>query len=233
MRLMGRTQRLPSFVMTPAPGDGASGTRRRRPIAVPLAVLVVAGGLGTVMALGGLGDAPDAPPRQLGPGASLNQERFLTTFVGSRSMVEPGTFGAPGRRFVEIEMEVTNKGDETALIGLPNSGGGDSPFFAGSLLKLTPEIRSEYGPKVSAPAGDAESTQLQPGMATRVVIKYELPDGEQAPEQVRMDIGTFEFAEGVTLVPGWHLVRKTGDAGSPPTVAAQVTLPVQPKGTTG
>jgi hypothetical protein len=219
--------------MTSAPGDGPRGTRRRRAVAVPLAALVVVTGLGIVTAFGGLSNAPDKPPKQLGPGASLDQEQFLTKFVESRSIVEPGTFSAPGKRFVEIEMEVTNKGDETTLIGLPNKDGTDSPFFAGSLLKLTPEIKSKYGPMASAPAGGAESTQLQPGMATRVVIKYELPDGEQAPKQVRMDIGTFEFAEGITLVSGWHLVREDDEAGtarSPLTVAAQVTLPVQTKG---
>lgn len=133
-------------------------------------------------------------------------------------------------------MEVTNKGDATTRVGLPNDKGGDSSFFAGSLLKMAPEIKSEYGPTASASAEGVESNQLQPGMATRVVIKYELPDGQRAPERVRMDIGTFEFAaEGIILVPGWHLATEDGDGSARPplTVAAQVTLPVQPKGTSG
>lgn len=203
---------------------------------MPIAALVVATGLGIVAAFGGLGDAPDKPPQQLGPGATLDQEQFLTTFVESRSTVEPGSFGGPGKRFVEIEMEVTNKGDATTRVGLPNDKGGDSSFFAGSLLKMTPEIKSEYGPAASASTEGVESNQLQPGMATRVVIKYELPDGQRAPERVRMDVGTFEFAaEGIILVPGWHLATEDGaDSARPPlTVAAQVTLPVQPKGTSG
>jgi hypothetical protein len=203
---------------------------------VPLAVLVVVTGLGVVTAFGGLSDAPDKPPKQLGPGGSLDQEQFLTKFVESRSIVEPGMFGAPGKRSVEIEMEVTNKGDATTRVGLPNEKGSDSPFFAGSLLKLTPEIKSEYGPAASASAEGVESKQLQPGMATRVVIKYELPDGQRAPEQVRMDVGTFELAEGIILVPGWHLATEDdgADSARPPlTVAAQVTLPVQPRGASG
>src|SRR5690349_23737806 len=106
--------------MTSAPGDGPRGTRRRRAVAVPIAALVVATGLGIVAAFGGLGDAPDKPPKQLGPGATLDQEQFLTKFVESRSTVEPGSFGGPDKRFVEIEMEVTNKGDATTRVGLPN-----------------------------------------------------------------------------------------------------------------
>jgi hypothetical protein len=223
--------------MTSAPGDGPRGTRRRRAVAVPLAALVVLTGLGAVTASGGLGDAPDEPPKQLGPGARLDQEQFLTTFVGSRSTTEPGLFGTPAKRFVEIEMEVTNKGDETTFVGLPNEKGNDSSFFAGSLLKLTPEIKSEYGPTVSAPDGGVDSEQLQPGMATKVVIKYELPDGQRTPERVRIDVGTFDFSsEGIILVPGWHLATEDdgADSARPPlTVAAQVTLPVQPKGTSG
>jgi hypothetical protein len=204
---------------------------------VPIGALFVATGLGIVAAFGGLGDAPDKPSEQLGPGATLDQEQFLTKFVESRSTVEPGSFGGPDKRFVEIEMEVTNKGDATTQVGLPNTRGGDSPFFAGSLLKMTPQINtSDYIPTASTSAGGVESHQLQPGMPTRVVIKYELPDGQRAPERVRMDVGTFEFsAEPFILVPGWHLATEeaVGSARPPLTVAAQVTLPVQPKGTSG
>ncbi|MFC7645473.1 hypothetical protein ACFQX6_36285 [Streptosporangium lutulentum] len=136
---------------------------------------------------------------------------------------------------MEIEMEVTNKGDTTTLVGRPNDKGYNSPFFAGSLLKLTPEIKMEYGPDAFASADGVQSGQLQPGMPTKVVIKYELPNGQRVPERVRMDVGTFEFSEGITLTPGWHLVTEDAVDETRPslTVAAQVTLPVQSEGASG
>ncbi|MFJ2030603.1 hypothetical protein [Streptosporangium sp. NPDC087985] len=214
--------------MTSPPGGG---TRRRRPVAVPIAALAMAAGLGITAALGGFDEAPEEPPEQLGPGSSLDQGEFMTTFVESRTAVQPGLFGGPGKRFLEVVLEVTNQGAETTVVGSPSQGGTPGFSFAKSLLKMVPEIKSPYGPTVSVPAGDASSSQLHPGMASTVVLRYELPQGQRPPRRVQLDVGTFEMSEGFILAPEWNLVADGDDEDAPPKVAAQVTLPVRQGGT--
>ncbi|MFF5211663.1 hypothetical protein [Streptosporangium sp. NPDC000396] len=212
-----------------SPADGAS--RRRRPVAVPVATLVIATGLGITAALGGLGEVPDEPPKQLGPGASLDQGQFMTTFVESRSLFKPDPFGGAGKRFLEIEFKVANKGDETAGVGLPNQGKAPGFSFAKSLLKMTPEIKNDFGPIISVPGDGVPSKQLHPGMTSTVVVRYELPQGQRPPKKVQFDIGTFELSEGFLLDPEWNLVTDGDEDDAPPKVAAQVTLPVRQGGT--
>ncbi|GAA2995909.1 hypothetical protein [Streptosporangium longisporum] len=216
--------------MTASPEDPPEGpTRRRRPVAVPLAALTAASCLAIVAALGGLATAPDRPPKRLGPGATLDQEQFSTRFVESRTVSEPGAFGGPAKRLLEIEFEVVNKGEETASMGLPYSGGPGGPSFGSSLLAITPRLGGTYGPSVSGPGG--EGGQLHPALPARVVVAYELTEGQQAPRELTIDVGRYEFREGITLTPGWHLVTKGEGKKQRPVTAARVTLPVVPKGT--
>ncbi|MGV9532292.1 hypothetical protein ACWDR9_01325 [Streptosporangium sandarakinum] len=210
--------------MTSPPGGAA--TRRRRPVAVPVAALVAAAGLGITAALGGLDEAPDDPPRRLGPGAVLDQGEFTTRFVESRATTRPGRYGGPDKRYLEIVFQVTNKGDETTGVGAPGQGGKPGYFFAGSLLRMTPEIRNDFGPDVFVQADGVPGKQLHPGMESTVVVRYELPEGRRPPGQVRLDVGTFEHPEGFTQEIGWLLAK---DDDGPPVVAAQVTLPVRRK----
>ncbi|MEU4536707.1 hypothetical protein AB0G15_17745 [Streptosporangium sp. NPDC023825] len=213
--------------MTP-PSEGPT---RRRPIAVPLVALVTAAGLGVTAALGGFATAPDKPPKRLGQGSTVDQEQFTTTFVGSRTLSEPGLFGGPAKRFLEIELRVVNKGDETAITGLLYEGTLAGGSLGTSLLKITPAIKGKYGASVFSPTGGGESTQLHPALPTSVVVRYELEDRQRAPKQLTIDVGKYEWREGITLAPGWFLVTENDAGKEKPVVTAQVTLPVVPKGT--
>lgn len=216
---------------SPPGGESSDETRPRRPIAVPLTALIVATGLGITAALGGLGDAPEEPPKRLGPGASLDQGQFTTTFVEARSLFQPDPFRGPGKRFLELVMEVTNKGDETTGVGSPSQGKTAGFFFAESLLKMTPEIKNDFGPVVSIPDEGVPSRQLHPGMTSTVVLRYELPQGQRPPKKVQFDVGTFELSEGLLFDPSWTLVTDGEADDAPPKVVAQVILPVGRGGT--
>ncbi|MFF3440851.1 hypothetical protein [Streptosporangium sp. NPDC002721] len=212
--------------MTP-PSEGPT---RRRPIAVPLVALVTIAGLGVTAATGGFATAPDKPPKRLGQGATVDQEQFTTTFVGSRTLSEPGLFGSPPKRFLEIELRVVNKGDETAITGLLYEGGLGGGSLGSSLVRITPAIKGKYGASLFSPTGGGESTQLHPALPTSVVVKYELEDGQRAPKQLTIDVGKYEWRDGITLAPGWFLVTENEAGKAKPVVTAQVTLPVVPKG---
>ncbi|MER6825695.1 hypothetical protein ABT352_06885 [Streptosporangium sp. NPDC000563] len=214
-----------------APPEGPTG---RRPIAVPLAALVTVTGLAVTTVLGGFATAPEKPPKRLGQGSTVDQEQFTTTFVGSRTVSEPGLFGGPAKRLLEIELLVVNKGEETAGTGVPYQEGHGGGSFGTSLLKVSPEIKGKYGASVFTPTGGGESSQLHPALPTSVVVRYELEDGQRPPRQLTIDVGTYEWREGITLAPGWFLVTKDGEGdegGEKPVVTAQVTLPVMPGGT--
>ncbi|MER5645512.1 hypothetical protein [Streptosporangium sp. NPDC002524] len=213
--------------MTPPP----EGPTRRRPIAVPLVALVTIAGLGATAALGGFATAAEKPPKRLGQGSTVDQEQFTTTFVGSRTLSEPGLFGSPAKRFLEIELRVVNKGDETASTGLLYEGTLAGGSLGTSLLKITPAIKGKYGASLFSPTGGGESTQLHPALPTSVVVKYELEDKQRIPKQLTIDVGKYEWREGVTLAPGWFLVTEEDGGKEKPVVTAQVTLPVVPKGT--
>ncbi|MBG0813772.1 hypothetical protein [Planomonospora sp. ID82291] len=208
--------------MTSPPGGGTS---RRRPIAVPVTALVLSAALGVTAALGGFSDASNEPPKQLGPGAVVDQKQFLTKFVTTRTVFQPDEYGPGGKRFLEVELEVTNKGDETTGTGSPGPKGF---FFAKGLLAMNPAIASDGGPIVNIADEGVPSRQLHPGMASTVVLRYELPEGQEPPEKVRFDVGTFEFQEQFTVSPGSWTLERDGEADdSPPKVVAQVTLPVE------
>lgn len=236
-----------------SPLGGAS--RRRRPVVVPAIALTVATGLGVTVALGGFRRAPEEPPRRLGPGASLDQGGFTTRFVESRAVVWPNPFGGMSRRFLEVELQVTNKGDETVWVGAPGDGGTPGFFYAESLLRMTPAVEGDAGPVVSIPgtaAGNGEaggddgnlgsggggggetapSRQLHPDLPTTVVLRYELPDSGSVPSRVRFDVGAFERREGAFthLEREWSLVGDGEEADAPPKVVARVTLPVRTAG---
>ncbi|GGL23393.1 hypothetical protein GCM10014719_26450 [Planomonospora parontospora subsp. antibiotica] len=192
---------------------------------MPVTVLVLSAGLGVTAALGGFSDAPKEPPKQLGPGAVVDQKQFLTKFVTSRTVFQADEYGPGGKRFLEVELEVTNKGGETTGTGSPGPKG---LLFAKGLLAMSPAIAPEGGPIVSVADEGVPSRQLHPGMASTVVLRYELPEGQEPPEKVRFDVGTFERLEQFTIIAGSWVLEEDGEAdGSPPKVVAQVTLPVE------
>ncbi|MEU8251290.1 hypothetical protein [Nonomuraea sp. NPDC048916] len=204
----------------------------RRPVAVPALALVAVTVIGVTALLGGLDEAPDPPPQQLGPGSVLDQGRYSTRFVESRVRVEKAESRfAEHKRFVELVFDVTNLGDETTPVGLPpakpeHSGLGVS--FADSLVKITPEFSEDAGPFVFALSKDDETRQLHPGVTTKVIVRYRLEDTEQPPEKMTLDVAAFRYAAGFQdPTERWGMITKPVGGRSVPEVKARVTLPVR------
>ncbi|MFC0864592.1 hypothetical protein ACFHYQ_20075 [Sphaerimonospora cavernae] len=207
------------------------GTRRRRPVLVPVAAALAAAGIGVTAALGGLKEAPPEKPPQLTPGQAIDQGQFRTEFLEAVDTTEQGSFGMT-KRYLEIFIKVTNLGKETTRVGLLPKPGKISEMplsFAGSLLSVNPEIKSKYGADVFVLSYGIESRQLHPGITTTVVVKYELEPTATAPAEIRVDVGRlFYGALGIRdRTHYWQLVGEDKDGEFTPTVAAQVSLPVR------
>ncbi|GII02980.1 hypothetical protein Pta02_49880 [Planobispora takensis] len=202
---------------------------------MPLTALVIATVLGVTAAFGGFAEAAEKPPPRLGPGAVVDQKLFVTKFVTARTVFQPDVYGGDGKDFVEIELEVTNKGEKTEGVGSPAYGGQAGLLYAKSILKVTPEIKSELGPIAIIPDEGVVSRQLHPGMTSTVVIRYELAKGQEAPPSVQLDVGRFDPDwESFTGAEFGLTLETDGNAEkAPPKVEAQVVLPVQRGGTGG
>jgi hypothetical protein len=206
------------------------GSRRRRPVLVPVASAVLAAGIGVTAVSGGFAQAADDPPPKVAPGKMIDQGQFRTQFVKAADTTQPGTFGDL-KRYLVLTLKVTNLGDETTGIGLlPEAGKiGSMPLnFAGSILRMRPEIKTKYGPEVYGTDFGVKTGLLQPGVATTVLVKFELEPTATAPTSVTLDVGSFVY-EPLGLrdqTHYWQLVGDDDDDGFVPTVAAEVTLPV-------
>ncbi|GGO68331.1 hypothetical protein GCM10012289_26850 [Nonomuraea cavernae] len=199
---------------------------------VPALALVAVTVIGITALLGGLEEAPEAPP-QLTSGAVLDQGRYSTRFVESRVRVEPAesTF-AEDKRFLELVFDVTNLGDETTPVGLPPSepeGAATSSFFAGSLVKIAPAFPEDAGPFVFALSKDQDETrQLHPGVTTKVIVRYELKDTERPPEKVTLDVAAFEYGAGFQdPTEKWSMISQEVGDRLVPEIRARVTMPVR------
>ncbi|WP_204018683.1 hypothetical protein [Sphaerimonospora thailandensis] len=215
------------------------GTRRRRPVLVPVAAALAAAGIGVTAALGGLKEAPPEKPPHVTPGQVIDQGQFRTEFLEAVDTTEQGSFGVT-RRYLEILVKVTNLGKETAFVGvLPKSGDmvSRTPGFAGSILRVTPAIKSKYDPLASVVSYGIKSQLLHPGITTTVVVKYELEPAQQPPSSITVDVGKFVY-ERISdrhQTYYWQIVPKgelPTDAASEgefiiPAIAAQVSLPVR------
>ncbi|WP_113702656.1 hypothetical protein [Nonomuraea lactucae] len=211
--------------------DPSGSDKPRRPVVVPALALLAVTALGITSLLGGLNEAPDAPPG-LGKGALLDQGRYSTRFVGSRVRVEPATSQlGEDRRFVELVFEVTNRGDETTPVGLPPSRPEHAAFgatFASSLVKISPAFPPDSGPFVFAVAKGGETGQLHPGVRSTVIVRYRLKDGEQPPDKVTLDVSEFEYTAGFNdTSERWQKVTAEEDGKLVPEIKARVTLPVE------
>jgi hypothetical protein len=166
------------------------------------------------------------------PGDTIDQGKFRTQFIKAIDTTEKGDFGTD-KRYLELVLKVTNMGKETASVGVIPDGGKFSPFgsFAGSLLRTRPEIKTKYGPQISVLSLGVESHQLQPGITTTVVVKYELEPTATAPPEISLDVGSFVYEQLGLLNQGhdWMLAGAYKDDKGPfePEVATQITLPVR------
>lgn len=204
------------------------GSRRKRPVLLPVIAVLLATGLGTTAVLGGLDTIPDPPPQRLGPRAVLDQGQFRTEFVESvYTVVPPETEIGDERHRLDLVFKVTNLGDETAPVGVtpgPGRLGGGS--FASSILRLDPAVGDQSGIGIVV-SRDVESRQLHPGVTSTVIIRYDLRQPLRDPDTVTVDMGTFEYREGIMLTPGWWVVTESSGERVVPKVVAKVTLPVR------
>ncbi|SEH00418.1 hypothetical protein SAMN05444920_116153 [Nonomuraea solani] len=211
--------------------SGESTDKPRRPVVVPAVALVAFTGVGITALLGGLGQAPELPEPQK-QGVVVDQGRYSTEFVEARVTVEPAkTDFEEDKRFVEMVFDVTNQGDDTASIGMPpetfeKAFTGTS--FAGSLVRITPAFGKDAGPFTFGLAKDGETRQLHPGVATKVIVRYQLKDTDQPPKEITLDVASFEqspsFLSGISE---WRMVSDEKNDKVLPEVTARVTLPVQ------
>jgi len=208
------------------------GKRRRRPILVPAAIAIAAAGLGVTALLGGLQEAPEKPPPEVAPGKIIDQGRFSTQFIKAIDTTEQDRYGTP-KRSLQLVLKVKNVSNETAPVGgipkpdaKPSMGFGE---FASSLLRIAPEIKSEYGPSVYVLSYGVQSRQLHPGITTTVVVKYDLKPTDPAPSEITIDVGSFVYEEiGLRdKTRQWRLAGELDDEEFTPTVAARITLPVR------
>ena len=207
------------------------GSRRRRPVLVPVATAVVAAGIGVTAVSGGLAQASDEPPPKVAPGKVIDQGQFRTQFVKAIDTIEPETFGDP-KHYLWLAFRVTNVGKETTSIGLlpePNKIRSMPFSFAGSILRVRPEIKTEYGPEVYGADFGVKTRLLHPGVTTSVLVKYELEPTATAPTSVTVDVGRFVYEPlGIRdQTHYWQLVGEDDGDTFVPDVAAEVTLPVK------
>ncbi|MFE0146177.1 hypothetical protein ACFWY5_03495 [Nonomuraea sp. NPDC059007] len=173
--------------------SGAPSTPKR-PVVVPAIGLVILTTLGITALLGGLNTAPDKPPPQMGAGQKIDQGLYETEFVEAKITVQrgPGEF-AEDRRYLDILFKVTNKSDTTITTGAGSSATGAGSGFAGTLIKMTPEIKSKWGAQAFIPSGeDGKSSQLHPGVPSNVTVRYELEKAAQAPPEVALSLSKLE-----------------------------------------
>ncbi|MFI6602812.1 hypothetical protein ACIBHX_41730 [Nonomuraea sp. NPDC050536] len=211
--------------------SGGSSTKPRRPVVVPAVALVAATGLGITALLGGFDDRPDPAPPKLGAGQTLDQGQFETQFVESRySEKKAENEFTKDKRFLDLVFKVTNKTDDAAYVGSPRSSTGGGGGFGQSVLKMTPVIKSQFGPLTFVQSRGATSSILQPGVPSTVIFRYELGPGVKPPTEVSLEVGTFEDNESaVDGTTSWMLASEAGfqDEKASDTVAATVTLPVK------
>ncbi|TMR88388.1 hypothetical protein [Nonomuraea basaltis] len=215
--------------MTEPSGD--STETPRRPVVVPAVSLVALTAVGITALLGGLNETPDAP-EPLSLNVVVDQGRFSTKFIGSRVTVEKGEFDFDeDKRFVELVMDVTNKGDETAPVGLPPQKFEQahvSDSFAGSMVKITPAFPKEAGPFVFARAKGGETRQLHPGVTTQVIVRYRLKENEQPPEKIVVDLAKYEYEpDFLSDVPRWKMVTDEVGDKFVAEIEYRVTMPVE------
>ncbi|WP_327108733.1 hypothetical protein [Nonomuraea glycinis] len=218
--------------MTEPSGDSG---KRSRPVAVPVLALVTLTAVGIAALLGGFDERPAAPPPRLKAGQSLDMGKFEARFIESKVTTEPATSQfTEDKRFLDVVFKVTNKTDETLVVGSPPNDKSPGYSFGGALLKMTPQLKSEFGGQLFVLSKDVKSSQLHPDVPATVIARYELEGTTTPPEQVTYDVGAYEETENpLTGVVTWLLPSEGGFVGKAAVkkVAATVTLPVKQEGT--
>ncbi|MFI6293525.1 hypothetical protein ACIBEJ_18180 [Nonomuraea sp. NPDC050790] len=189
--------------------SGAPSTPTR-PVVVPAIGLVILTTLGITALLGGLNTAPDKPPPQIAAGQKMDQGLYETEFVEAKVTLQRGANRfAEDRRYLDILFKVTNKSDATIPTGVGASASGEGSGFAKTLIKVTPEIKSEWGAQAFIPSGESKSSQLHPGVPSNVTVRYELDKAATAPTEVALSLSKLEEVESILQgTPMWMPVSK-------------------------
>lgn len=232
------------------PSGGSS--RPKRPVVVPAVALVAATAFGITALMGGLNQAPEKKPTELTTGQVLDQGQFDTKVLESKvTFIRAPNKYAKDKRYLDLIFNVTNKGKSTAPTGKPPSGKDTYGYgFAGTLRQIEPQIKTQFGPDVYVQAkGDSTSRQLQPGIPSTVVVRYELDLAAEPPDKVAIALGKMEERpSSLTEIVDWYPetdLKVEPDPLSweglkaplvgegrprlmqPPTVVATISLPVK------
>ncbi|MGP3964364.1 hypothetical protein ACTWPT_51225 [Nonomuraea sp. 3N208] len=214
--------------------SGASTDKPRRPVVVPVMGLVALTAVGITAILGGLNERPEPPPKALKLGEMLDQGQFDTQVVESKFIVEKAESQfAEDKRYLDVVFKVTNKTDQTVSVGRPPDDKGKGFNFGSTLLKMTPQIKTKFGPDMFVLSKGVTSRQLHPGVQSTVVARYELDAATQPPKQVSYDVGAMELVENpLTGLGNWFLVTEPEPLTKAlkEKVVAKITLSVEPQG---
>ncbi|TQM77187.1 hypothetical protein [Thermopolyspora flexuosa] len=210
--------------------------RRRRPVLVPVSLLVTVAGLATAAALGGLEEAPDPAPKRLGKGDVFDQARIRTKFEDA--VVLPGGrdgVGIQGQRWLHVRLQVTNQSDETVqAFGMVDR---TIPTVRadGKTIK-SPDQNFTDGPRIVMYVNERSYNQIHPGVTAPVTMAFELSPTDPPPKKVELDVGRFHLFESFFWeVSEWQIESDTVPAGETPDnkarsvtrVHAKVELPVR------
>ncbi|MFC4530216.1 hypothetical protein [Sphaerisporangium dianthi] len=211
--------------MTSTPPRGA---RRRRPVLIPVVVVLAAATVGVSAALGGLEQAPKRPPEQLGKGAEVDQGQMRTVFEDA--VVRSGAkyeMGAPSKRYLQIVLKVTNQSDRTIEAQTMDTA---LPTVRADATTIKPSSEpGDSGPYIRSISKDHPYSQLQPGVPTTVILSFEMKPGDPVPKKVRIDAATYEWhRDFFTQKHYWQRVLE-----DPPATPAPKKTPTPTPSSTG
>jgi hypothetical protein len=214
------------------------GSRRRRPVLIPVLVVLALATVGVSAAFGGLEETPKQQPDQLGKGAEVDQGQMITRFEDA--VVRPGGngVGISDKRYLQIIMKVTNESDGTILAQHMDDAILTIRADSETIKQSDPSALTSSPQIVTVSRGHTYG-QLHPKVPATVIMALELPANQQAPKNVQIDAGTFEWHEDFFY--GTHDWLRAEEQGPPtpedrqkgksehstPTVIAQVNLPVR------
>jgi|GEM_PF-517393 hypothetical protein len=209
--------------------------RRRRPVLVPVALLVAVAGVVVAAVLGGLEKAPDPEPERLGKGDVVDQQRIRTKF--EQAIVLPGGeagVGVQGERWLHIRLQVTNQSEETVQAYGVVDRTIPTVRADGKAIKYPGQDFSE-SPRIQMHVNGRNYNQIHPGVTAPVTMAFELPENATPPRKVEIDVARYvRFLSFFYNTVSWEIESEEAESpdGKPrsvPIVHARVELPVEVK----
>ncbi|WP_405144304.1 hypothetical protein OG589_41445 [Sphaerisporangium sp. NBC_01403] len=214
------------------------GSRRRRPVLVPAAVLLAAASIGAVAALGGLREAPPEKPPQRRAGQEIDQDVFRTKIEDA--LVHQVTFdgddpSAPRHTVLDLSLRIYNDAEVSVpLAYLENSllrvvsRDGEKLMVPGSM----PGTGDTWLYDTTVPGDGAPSRLLPPKRTSSVIIRLRKRSSSgvdsgsaKYPDLLEIDVGKYENHEDA--LTGRRIAQLVTGDDNKPIVAAHVTVPVR------